>query len=117
MNNLLGRIKFEHRYRIEQRWVDQVYSNRIRYRLMAFIPLNKPSIQPGTIFIGLSDEIFVNTRESFFDRNRLYGALGYQISKATGLQVGILHQQVRNQDKWYLQLAVVFNPDFRKSDS
>ncbi len=116
MINSLGRIKFEHRYRLEQRWVDQEYSNRIRYRLMAFIPLNKPTIQPGTIFIGLYDEIFLNTREAFFDRNRLYGALGYQISNATGLQAGMLHQQVGNQGKWYLQLAVVFNPDFRKSD-
>lgn len=117
MINSLGRIKFEHRYRLEQRWVDQEYSNRIRYRLMAFIPLNKATLQAGTIFIGLYDEIFLNTRETFFDRNRLYGALGYQISNATGLQAGMLHQQVGNQGKWYLQLAVVFNPDFRKSDS
>lgn len=117
MNNSLARTKFEHRYRLEQRWVDGNYSNRIRYRLMAFIPLNTPTIQPGTIFIGLYDEIFLNTRENFFDRNRLYGALGYQISQATGIQAGMLHQQVGNRGKWYLQMAVVFNPDFRKSDS
>jgi hypothetical protein len=114
MTNLLGRIKFEHRYRLEQRWVESIYSNRIRYRLMAFIPLNRPSMEAGTFFAGVYDEVFLNTRNNYFDRNRLYGALGYQISTATGIQAGILHQQVGLQGKWYLQLALTVNPDLRK---
>src|SRR5690606_16397577 len=60
MYNYLGRIKFEHRYRLEQRWVEENYLNRFRYRVMTFIPLNKPVIQPGSLFLGLYDEIFLN---------------------------------------------------------
>ncbi len=114
LNNNLGRVKFEHRYRIEQRWVDGNYKNRLRYRLMLFVPLNKPVIEKGTIFLGLYDEIFVNTKEVFFDRNRLYGALGYQISKSLSVQVGMLYQQLSSFGKWYLQSAIIYNPDFRK---
>ncbi len=116
LTNKIGRVKFEHRYRIEQRWVDQDYKNRFRYRLMLFIPLNKPKIEKGSLFIGLYDEVFVNTKKTFFDRNRLYGALGYQFSKSTGVQLGMMHQQVNDFGKWYLQFAVVFNTDLRKQE-
>ena len=115
LTNKLGRIKFEHRYRVEQRWVNQDYKNRLRYRLMLFVPLNKPVIEKGTLFLGFYDEIFINIKESFFDRNRLYGALGYQINKDISIQTGILHQQLSNSGKWYLQFALFFNTDFRKN--
>lgn len=114
--NKLGRVKFEHRYRVEERWVSEDFKMRLRYRLMLFIPLNKPIIETGTLFLGLYDEIFVNTEESFFDRNRLYGALGYQINKDINVQAGMMHQQVNTTGKWYLQFALFFNTDFRKKE-
>jgi len=29
-------------------------------------------------------------------------------------QLGMLHQQLDGFGKWYLQMAIFFNPDFRK---
>ena len=117
LTNKIGRVKFEHRYRIEQRWVNQDYKNRFRYRLMLFIPINKPKIEEKTLFLGLYDEIFLNTKETFFDRNRLYGAIGYQFNKNTNLQAGMMHQQVNGYGKWYLQFALIFNIDLRKNNN
>jgi len=117
LTNKISRLKFEHRYRFEQRWVNSNYRSRLRYRLMLFLPLNNPTITPGTFFLGIYDEIFLNTTQIFFDRNRLYAALGYQISKTTQVQLGYLRQQVNAFGKNHLQAAVVFNPDFRKTDS
>ncbi len=114
LTNFVGRVKFEHRYRIEQRWVETVYKNRLRYRLMLFVPLNKPKLEKGTVFLGLYDEIFMNTKQTFFDRNRLYGAVGYQANKTTSFQAGMLNQRVNAFGKWYLQLALFYNPDLRK---
>lgn len=114
--NKLNRIKFEHRYRIEQRWVNRQYKNRLRYRLMVFVPINKPKIEKGTLFVGLYDEVFLNTEQTVFDRNRLYGALGYQINKSTQVQLGVLRQNVNAFGKWYMQAALVYNPDFRKKE-
>ena len=117
LSSNIGRVKFEHRYRIEQRWVNQDYKNRFRYRLMLFIPLNKPKIEEKTLFLGLYDEIFINDKNNFFDRNRLYGALGYQFNKNTSIQAGMMHQQVNEFGKWYLQFALVFNTDLRKKEN
>lgn len=114
LNNTIGRVKFEHRYRLEQRWTKNDYRNRFRYRLMLFVPLNKPKIEEGTLFVGVYDEVFLNGKKDFFDRNRLYGALGYQLSKTTSLQIGMMHQQLSDFGKWYLQFALVLNLDFRK---
>lgn len=117
LTNNIGRVKFEHRYRIEQRWVNGDYKNRFRYRLMLFIPLNKPKIEKGSLFLGLYDEIFISTKEPFFDRNRLYGALGYQINKHTSLQTGLMYQQTNYSGNLYLQFAFIFNPDFRTNNN
>lgn len=114
--NQIGRLKLEHRYRVEQRWVNDVYKNRLRYRLMAFLPLNKKTIEKGTVFLGVYDEIFMNTEQNYFDRNRLYGAVGYQINQLTGVQVGMLHQETNTGGKHYLQFALVFNTDFRSAE-
>ncbi len=84
---------------------------------MLFIPLNEPKIEKGTLFLGLYDEIFINTKEPYFDRNRLYGALGYQVNKSTSIQVGMMHQQLTNYGKWYLQFALIFNPDLRNKNN
>ena len=116
LTNKLSRLKFEHRYRLEQRWVNGNFKNRIRYRLMAFLPLNKPTITKGTVFLGIYDEIFVNTTKTFFDRNRFYTAVGYQINKMAQVQVGYLYQRVNDFGKSYLQVGLVFNTDFRKKE-
>ncbi len=116
LTNKVGRVKFEHRYRLEQRWINTDYKNRFRYRVMLFIPLNKPKIEQKTWFLGLYDEIFINDTKTFFDRNRLYGALGYQFNKNSNLQVGMMHQQVNNLGKWYMQVALIFNTDFTKDN-
>lgn len=114
MKNSVGKIKFEHRYRIEQRWVNDDYRNRLRYRLMATIPFSGNTIEPGDLYLGLYDEIFMNTEDVFFDRNRLYGAIGYQVNEKTGIQVGMLNQRINSFGKWYLQFALLLNTDLSK---
>lgn len=116
LTNKIGRVKFEHRYRLEQRWVNRDYRNRFRYRLMVFVPLNKTTIEKGTVFLGFYDEVFINDKKTFFDRNRLYGAVGYQVNKTTSFQLGAMQQQVSNFNKLYFQAALIFNPDFREND-
>ena len=116
MSHWNGRVKSEHRYRFEQRWVADEFRMRFRYRLMVFIPINTERIEPGTWFAGIYDEVFINSESTFFDRNRLYGALGYQLNSVTQLQIGALHQQVGDFGKWHAQFAVVFNPWLTNQD-
>ena len=112
-NEKYKKVKFEHRFRLEQRWVDGDYKNRVRYRLMMFAPLNKKTVMTeGSIFLGVYNEIFLNTKNTLFDRNRLYGAIGYQYKKNIGFQIGVMNQRVNDFDKWYLQFGLVWNTDF-----
>lgn len=112
--NNLGRVKFEHRYRIEERFIEADFKMRFRYRLMLFVALNRARIETGALFLGVYDEVFINGGEEFFDRNRLYGGLGYQFSKNVNLQTGILYQRLRNTGKAFLQFGIIFNTDLRK---
>lgn len=113
-----GRVFFEHRYRFEQRWISTSfntnYKNRLRYLLRLTIPLNSKEVKKNTVFIGLYNEIFINLSNAPFDRNRLYGALGFQVNSSTNIQLGYLVQTVGTKSKQYLQLGLTFNPDLRK---
>ena len=91
------RLKLEHRYRIEQRWFafrdDRTeFRQRFRYRLNGFLPLNNQKIEPGTIFLTAYDEIFLNPKGPVFERNRVYGGVGYQFNKHFIAQVGYVNQ-------------------------
>ncbi len=88
----IGRVKVQHRYRFEQRFIEDIYKMRFRYFLALNIPLNNDDIEDKTYYLSLYNEIFLNTAETFFDRNRLYGGLGYRLNKTVRLEVGYMNQ-------------------------
>ncbi|MCD0488808.1 DUF2490 domain-containing protein [Pedobacter sp. MC2016-14] len=88
----LSRIKIEHRYRVEQRWVNQAYRNRFRYRLNLVVPLNEKKMKAGTAFVSAFNEIFLNNKQPNFERNRVSTSLGYQFSKSITAQAGWVYQ-------------------------
>jgi hypothetical protein len=112
-NQYLGRIKFEHRYRVEQRWFNTGYRNRFRYRLSTNIPINRSKVEPGALFGILYDEVFFNNKAPHFERNRAAALLGYQFSKQFGVQTGILNQfnitSAGNNRKYYFLLNAIYN--------
>ena len=108
------RIGIEHRYRFEQRWIEDDFALRARYRLMLTYPLNNTVIEKGTWFLATYDELFINTEADYFGLNRFYVATGKQITDNLQLQAGILHQQNSVFGKWNLQFLVLYNMDFRK---
>ena len=124
-----GRVRVQHRYRLEQRWLQTLaeptfrYVNRLRYQLSVTLPLHGQAVVPGGLYATASDELFFNFGHhapSVFDQNRAALALGYQVSAATALEVGYLNQLLptpgsySGMDQHYiLQLRVAFNPDLR----
>jgi hypothetical protein len=112
------RLKLEHRYRIEQRWFtfrdDRTeFRQRFRYRLNGFFPLNSKKIEPGTVFLVAYDEIFLNPKGPVFERNRLYGGVGYQFNKHFIMQAGYVNQAnynyTANQGQFVLQNTAAKN--------
>jgi hypothetical protein len=92
LNNTFGRGKIEHRYRIEQRWRGGEYRNRFRYRFNPVISINKKKLEKGSLFVTAYDEIFLTDVGPHFERNRVFGGLGYQFSNPLMVQAGWLNQ-------------------------
>lgn len=119
MNNYLERIKFEHRYRVEQRWFKTGYRNRFRYRLNMALPLNKKKMEPGTFYVSAFEEVFLTNIAPYFERNRLFIGTGYQFSKSLTLQPGYVYQyDYRNNagsGKHFFQLTLSTDLDAHKS--
>lgn len=119
MNNFVERLKFEHRYRIEQRWFKTGYRNRFRYRLNTALPINNRKMGPKTFYISAFNEIFLTNRAPYFERNRFFAGAGYQFSKFLTVQPGYAYQfDYRNNEKagkHFFQLTITFEMDAYKN--
>ena len=109
------RFYTNHRFRYEQRFVEnQDFRTRYRYNLFLNIPLNQHIMDEKTISLAFYNELFINgernigdnTTVEFFDRNRLYIALGYFIKKQLKVQLGMMTQTTNNVEKNQLQLSI-----------
>ncbi len=89
----LWKVKLSHRYRFEQRFVENDFKLRFRYFLGLNIPLIKDKeSNKESLYLSAYNEIFLNTESSVFDRNRVYGGLGYKITKNVKIELGYMNQ-------------------------
>ena len=132
----LRRLKVDHRLRLEERFIQQHHitsdgsvvddgyilnQTRLRYRLMARLPLNSASIEPGTFFASVYDEIFYSWGEHVTyqkpDQNRMFAGAGYQFNKNFTLQGGLIYQLLvksngaKQENNIGLQLQLTYNVD------
>lgn len=110
-----SRFLLTHRIRYEQRWVEgQDFRTRYRYNLFLNVPLNNTKLEKKTIYIALYNEIFINGQTDigdgrtvqFFDRNRTYLGLGYNILDNLRVQGGWMKQTTVNWSKGQTQLSL-----------
>ena len=113
MNQNLSRIKFEHRFRAEQRFTYSGYRNRFRYRLGLIIPINKKTVEDKALFTYAYNELFFTDKAPYFERNRLSAGAGYKFNKSFTLQAGFLNQfdyKINSElSQNYLQLSLLFD--------
>jgi hypothetical protein len=88
----IGSVKLNHRYRFEQRFVESDIKMRFRYFLGLNVPLANTDSEKNTFYLSIYNEVFLNTASAIFDRNRLYGGLGYNLNKNIRLEVGYMNQ-------------------------
>jgi len=109
-----GRFHLTHRFRYEQRFVEnQDTRTRYRYFLSINTPINRQDLQQGAIYIAFYNELFINGQRDIgggnvveiFDRNRLYGGLGFSIKDKSRLQLGYMRQSTDLWSKNQLQMG------------
>jgi len=84
----IGSVKLNHRYRFEQRFIEDDFKMRFRY----FLGLNIPFKNTSPFYFSAYNELFLNTKSTVFDRNRLYGGIGYQLNENIKLETGYMNQ-------------------------
>jgi hypothetical protein len=137
----LSKLRLDHRLRLEERFIerhslssdgtimDEGYSThqtRLRYRLMARLPLNNSAIEPGTYFLSAYDEIFFSWGDFVtyhdLDQNRLFTGLGYQFDKRLTLQGGFICQMIvkangaKQENNLGFQIQLTYNVDCTRSN-
>jgi hypothetical protein len=107
-----GRVFIQHRYRLEERFLPNDFKMRFRYLLGLNIPLNNKKMAAKTIYLSAYDELFLNFSSPVFDRNRLYGALGYVVNKDIKLELGFMSQMLEKTKRNQFQIVVFNNLPF-----
>ncbi len=131
LNQRAGRLHVNHRYRLEQRFLerpaqnDYVFRQRVRYRLMLTMPLTAKELEDNTLFAAAYAEPFLGfgkgIGKNILDQNRLYLALGYRFNPRVNVQVGYMNQYIVKPDgvqqerNHNFQLGLTYNIDFRNN--
>ena len=103
----IGKIKVQHRYRFEQRFIKDDFKLRYRYFLSLNLPLLKGNEK---YYISAYNEIFINSNEvNTFDRNRIYGGLGYKLNSNIKLEMGYMNQIFNNSSRDQFNVICFFN--------
>ena len=105
----IGKVSLSHRYRFEQRFVEADFKLRLRYFLAFKVPLIKTEVLPAKIYLSAYNEVFLNTESSVFDRNRVYGGLGYQLNKNIRIEAGYMSQFFENSSRDQFNLITFVN--------
>ncbi|MEM9327765.1 MAG: DUF2490 domain-containing protein [Bacteroidota bacterium] len=104
-----GRFSLQHRYRFEQRWIEEDYRFRFRYFLALNVALNSAEMADGTWYLSGYNEVFINGDGEIFDRNRLYGGLGYRLSSTLRFEVGYMNQFLGGAGRDQINLIAFVN--------
>lgn len=108
----LSSLPIDHRFRAEQRLLSKLGNrwtqHRLRYRIGTKIKLNK------TLFIRIHDEFLAIMHDDIITENRLYSALGVNISKSCNVQFGYLNRKINGLNFHRLQMGVFIKTDHSK---
>ena len=104
-----SRVSLQHRYRFEQRFIDDDFRLRFRYFLSINIALNHKEITDKTLYLSAYNEIFINTDDNIFDRNRIYAGLGYRFSKNIRIELGYMNQFLPESNRDQIMISSYVN--------
>jgi hypothetical protein len=105
----VGSVSLSHRYRFEQRFVESDFKMRLRYFLAFKVPIIKTETSPSKLYLSAYNEVFLNTESNVFDRNRVYGGLGYQLNKKVRIEAGYMNQLFENSSRDQFNLITFVN--------
>ncbi|GAB3295669.1 DUF2490 domain-containing protein [Hymenobacter tenuis] len=96
---LMQWVRLEERFRrtiqSTERTDDFNFNYRTRYNAALFLPLTKHGFEPGGLQFLLNNEVMMNfgkeIRYNYFDQNRLFAGVVYQLTSHSQLHGGYMH--------------------------
>lgn len=114
----IQKVNLNHRFRFEERLMNNDIFYRFRYQFNATLPINKPTLQKDAWFVKASNELFLNAiKKNEFDRNRLNLNVGYVLSPLLTLEAGYMKQHVKHVKTNHLMVGVTLNNPLTKKPS
>ena len=110
-----GRFNLQHRYRLEERFLQDDFRMRFRYMIGLNRPITQKEMLPKSLYASVYNEIFLHFDSPVFDRNRVYGALGYVINKNMRIEAGYMNQIQENRNRGQIQIGFYNNIAFNKN--
>jgi hypothetical protein len=81
---------------------------RFRYFLSLNYPLKTFTASNSLLYAAAYNEIFLNTESSVFDRNRLFGGIGWKLNNKLKFEVGYMNQFFENSGIDQINLITYF---------
>lgn len=127
-----------HRFRLEQRWVDQIglvedevvklatnYQNRLRYLNRNLFQISKFNSDDKEVYGILQSEVFLNlgnnkVNSKFFDQNRFLVGFGLNYENKTRFELGYMNHFITSSSSSNLMrhtvsISLLHNLDFSKT--
>lgn len=111
--NKLGSNALTHRFRLEERFFPNEFGLRARYFISVQKPLYNKNVAKNRTYLSAYNELFMNLNGVQFDRNRLYGGLGYGLNESLRIETGYMIQAQKNITRGQLQLILYNNFPFK----
>jgi hypothetical protein len=105
----VGKLKLKHRYRFEQRFVASDFKMRFRYFLSLNYPLIAKESSSKMLYASAYNEIFLNTEKSVFDRNRVFGGLGWKLNDNIKFEIGYMNQFFEDSGRDQINVITFIN--------
>lgn len=104
-----NKLSLQHRYRFEQRFIEEDFKLRFRYFLGLNYFFSQKENPDNTFYLSIYNELFINTKGNYFDRNRLYGGLGYRFSKNVRSEIGLMNQTLQTKSRNQVNIITFIN--------
>ena len=102
-----------HRIRFEERFIEKLLEYRFRYFISLNKPLNKSKMVKNAIYLSSYNEIFIKPTNQLFDRNRIYGGLGFLLNNYVKIETGYMIQATKDKRQQQFQIILFNNSPFK----
>lgn len=100
------RVKFQHRKRLEERFFEDDINFRFRYFLGIQFPLSANRMEEAKYYLSAYNEVFLLPSKDAFDRDRLYGAVGFVFSPHLRTELGVMRQMQSESTTHQFQISI-----------